>query len=97
MDQWVLVVDGDATSSKQMDVCRKNPVGLKGFIECNKPENDGASICSVVDYFPAFCNTEQQSCVYGIRDTPEALLALKTLAPSTQTKSPEPPRASSSQ
>lgn len=94
MDNWVLVVDGDTASKKQVDVCRQNPVGLQGFIECDKPDNKDASICSAVDYFPAFCNTAQNSCVYGVRDTENALLALKTLSPSEQTKSTEPPRSS---
>lgn len=97
MDQWVLVVDGDSTSSKQMDVCRKTPLGLKGFIECNKPENQDATICSAVEFFPAFCHTEQRSCVYGLRETEDALLSLKTIVPSTQTKSPGPPPTSPSQ
>jgi hypothetical protein len=95
MDNWVLVVDGDAASKKQMEVCRQNPVGLQGFIECNKVDNTDASICSAVDYFPAFCNTAQKSCVYGVRDTENTLLALKTLAPLEQTKSKELPRSSS--
>lgn len=96
MDKWVLVVDGDTVSKRQVDTCRKYPVGLQGFIECDKPDNQDASICSAVDYFPAFCNTEQKSCVYGARDTEDALLSLKTLAPSEQTKSTEPPQSSSS-
>jgi hypothetical protein len=95
MDNWILVVDGDTASKKQVDVCRQNPVGLQGFIECDKPENKDADICSAVDYFPAFCNTAQKSCVYGVRDTQNSLLALKTLSPSEQTKSTEPPRSSS--
>jgi len=95
MENWVLVVDGDAASKKQVDVCRQHPVGLQGFIECDKPENQDASICSAVDYFPAFCNTSQKSCVYGVRDTENALLALRTLSQSEQTKSTEPPRSSS--
>ena len=95
MDGWVLVVDGDPASARQMDACRKHPVGLKGFIECDKPDNHAARICSEVEYFPAFCNTERRSCVYGVRDTPDALLALKTLAPSEQTKSTAPRQSSS--
>ena len=95
MENWVLVVDGDALSKRQVDVCRQNPVGLQGFIECNKVDNKDASICSAVDYFPAFCNTVQKSCVYGVRDSESALLALKTLSQSEQTRSTEPPRSSS--
>lgn len=95
MDDWVLVVDGDAASKRQVAACRQHPVGLQGFIECDKPDNKDASICAAVDFFPAFCNTAQKSCVYGVRDTESALLALKTLSPSEQTKSSEPPRPSS--
>ena len=91
----MLVVDGDTASKRQMDVCRQNPVGLQGFIECDKLDNKDAGICAAVDYFPAFCNTTQKSCVYGVRDTESALLALKTLSLSEQTKSTEPPRSSS--
>lgn len=90
----MLVVDGDSASKKQKDVCRQHPVGLQGFIECDKAENENASICSEVDYFPAFCNTEQQSCVYGVRYSKESLLALKTLVAQEQTKSTAPPRSS---
>ncbi len=95
MDNWVLVVDGDTASKRQIDACRQHRVGLQGFIECDKPENKDASICSAVDFFPAFCNIAQNSCVYGVRDTESTLLALKELAPSEQTKSTEPPRSSS--
>jgi hypothetical protein len=97
MDKWVLVVDGDRTSKKQMDVCRKHPVGLQGFIECDKLENKDAAICSAVDYFPAFCHTTQHSCVYGIRDSEDALMTLKGLVPSEQIKLTGSPLASSSQ
>jgi len=93
MENWVLVVDGDTASKKQVDVCRENPVGLQGFIECDKPENQDARICSAVDYFPAFCNTLQRSCVYGVRDSEKALLDLRTLSQSEQTKSTEPPQS----
>ena len=97
MENWVLVVDGDLASKKQMDICRKHPVGLHGFIECDKLENKDASICSAVDYFPAFCHTTHHSCVYGIKGSEEALMALKGLAPSEQSKSTGSPQSSSSQ
>ncbi len=86
MDKWVLVVDGDAVSTRQVQTCRNNRVGLGGFIECNKPENKDAEICSAVDYFPAFCNTQDRTCAYGIRDTRESLLALQALAPTSETR-----------
>ena len=94
-DTWLLVVNGDPTSKAQMEVCRAHRgVGPSGFIECDAEENRDAPICATVDYFPAFCNTKLQTCTYGRRDTRESLAELKTLAPSVQTRVPEPRRTS---
>ena len=90
-DSWLLIVNGDLISKTQMEVCRAHRgVGPSGFIECDAEENRDAPICATVDYFPAFCNTKRQTCTYGLRDTHEALAALKTLAPSTQAILPGP-------
>lgn len=79
MEKWVLVTDGDPVSARQKEVCAAVPVGLQGVIECDMPENADAKICSAVEYFPAFCNTKTQSCVYGVRDTKGALEKLSSL------------------
>ena len=87
MDNWVLVVDDDPTSTRQLDVCRRSRVEMGGFIECHAPENHDAPICQAVEYFPAFCHKTERSCVYGVRDTQSALEELTTLVPTPQTKS----------
>lgn len=44
---------------------RKQPISV---IDCGDPENSNVKICSSVRAFPAFCNTDQQKCVYGVRE-----------------------------
>lgn len=78
MDKWILVVDDDAVSRRQMEVCRAVRPGLKGFVDCSEEENRDAPICAAVDAFPAFCDEERSACVYGFRGTAEELAALQT-------------------
>ena len=93
MDEWLLVVDDDAASTRQLDVCRADKSKLGGYIECHAPENADAPICQAVEYFPAFCHRTQRSCVYGVRDTPAALAELTTLAaPPRTTPRQAPPQ-----
>lgn len=93
MDSWIVVVDADRASLAQIDTCRKNKdVGFQGFIDCDHPDNKDAEICSSVDYFPAFCNTKHNSCVYGLRPTRTELLSLTDI-PEPQTTPLAPPQS----
>lgn len=67
LEEWIAVVDGDHVSGAQMDTCRALHVPLRGAIECHKPENENAEVCNKVPYFPAFCHTGLNQCVYGLR------------------------------
>lgn len=67
MQNWIVVVDSDDVSARQMQVCRALRPQLQGAVECNLPENADAAVCRDVKYFPAFCNTTTNECVYGLR------------------------------
>lgn len=81
MGDWVVVVDSDEVSKRQMDICRQLKPALSGAVECNLPENAEASVCHQVRYFPAFCNTTSNKCVYGLHKTPEEFAALTSPSP----------------
>lgn len=100
MDRWVVVVDGDETSKRQMDVCRVLRPPLQGAIDCSDPDNASATVCTEVDFFPAFCDTEQRKCVYGLRETIdelEGLVRLSTTSSSQDTTPSQPPPSNTSQ
>jgi len=94
MDQWIVVVDGDEVSERQMEVCRALRPALHGAVKCHLPENADAEVCKDVRYFPAFCNTQTNECVYGLRNTTEDFheLTLATNASQRTTAPTEPPR-----
>ena len=68
-DNWILVLDKvlDPHSSKQVDVCSKNNIGLKGAIFCNETEHKNTQACLQVPSFPSFCNMNKKVCVSGLR------------------------------
>lgn len=68
MENWIVVVDADDVSKRQMEVCRALRPSLQGAVECHLPENAEASVCNDVRFFPAFCNTTTNECVYGLRE-----------------------------
>lgn len=91
---WVVVLDSDEVSQRQLQVCRATrPPELQGAIHCDDPDNASNPLCTELDYFPAFCNVQRNSCVYGLRQTRddfEQLVALTTTAPPTHTTAPRP-------
>ena len=91
LDQWIVVVDGDALSQSQMAACRALHVPLRGAVECHKPDNADAEVCQAVPYFPAFCHTELNQCVYGVRREVAEFEALASVAPPPRTTPPAPP------
>ena len=79
---WVVVTSDDAFSQRQIEVCRRlRPEHVQGAVKCDHIDNAHADICREAEYFPAFCDARRNECVYGLRDTREALDALKTIAP----------------
>lgn len=72
--EWVVVVGADPTSQRQLEICNaERPPLLHAAIRCDAPENAGAAACMHVPRLPAFCHTESNVCVYGLRDTRDAL------------------------
>jgi hypothetical protein len=78
MDKWVVVLDSDPVSQAQLQVCRTHKPDLKGVILCKDEALDPSvsKICQDVNYFPAFCHVERNSCSYGLRSTAAELAAL---------------------
>ena len=81
MADWVCVVDDDQVSERQKSVLQslKPTDTVVGMIECDKPSNQLAPTCSGVEYFPAFCNTKTNVCLYGLRETKEEIGELKNV------------------
>lgn len=87
--EWVVVVD--KTSHRQLEVCKAvRPSTLRGAVDCDDLDNAHADVCREVASFPAFCHVPTNQCVYGTRDTPEALESLATLAQTNQSSSRAP-------
>jgi|MDTB01.3.fsa_nt_gb hypothetical protein len=79
LSDWVVVVDNDSFSQQQKNICRELKPDLQGMIDCNDIDNTNTVTCRKVLNFPAFCHLPTDSCVYGVRDTLEALNKLPTL------------------
>jgi hypothetical protein len=75
---WVAVLDTDALSTEQLKVCKREKPALQGVILCADEPFDTRvkEICNKVDFFPAFCNTRSNQCLYGLRKTAAELAAL---------------------
>ena len=80
MDQWILVLGEDDASREQLDICKALKPPLKGSVVCD--ERSKEAICSEVPFFPAFCHTATNSCVYGVRTDRDAFDSLTTLTQS---------------
>jgi len=87
---WVVVLDSDPLSQEQLQVCRAvHPPEVKGAIRCDDEENSNNPLCSEIDYFPAFCHVNENSCVYGVRRTLDEFAQLATLVqPNPEDPSP---------
>jgi len=96
MDRWVLVVDSDPVSQRQVEACRSTGAcqPLKGAVRCDDAENASTPICHAVEYFPAFCDVNDSACVYGLRATEADITALAAASSSQRTTDPAPPPAS---
>lgn len=81
MQAWVVVVDSDDVSKRQMEACRALQPDLKGAIECDDAKNAEAEVCWKVERFPSFCNTVTNECVSGLRDTAEKFSELANYEP----------------
>lgn len=96
MNNWVVVLDDDDVSRRQMQVCQLLKPPLKGAIECHLEENADASACNEVTHFPAFCHVETGECLYGLRTSLRDMEALAetpiTEPPAQHTRYPTPPQ-----
>ena len=94
MNEWVVILDDDELSKKQLEVCKLLKPQLKGVIMCSDANmNEEASqVCKNVDYFPAFCNLNNNTCTYGVRTNLEELTELTQLAPQSHTTTQPPPQ-----
>ena len=80
MENWVIVLDEeDALSQEQLKVCKVLKPEVKGVVMC--PRHASPELCDHVDFFPAFCHTKSNSCVYGMRTTKEDFADLATTVP----------------
>lgn len=69
--KWVVVgdmVDCEFTQ-KQVKYLQDNKVPLHGAILCNDEKSKKSSVCTELEYFPAFCNVDSNLCVSGYRST----------------------------
>lgn len=86
MEDWIVVLDeNDKLSQDQLNVCKAVKPTLKGVVMCN--QNTNIDMCNQVDYFPAFCHTSTNSCVYGLRKTEDEFVELTKLVPPKRTES----------
>lgn len=81
LKDWILVVDSDRISQKQVRVCQRLQPGLKGVEDCSA-EHHNESLCNECPYFPSFCRENAEGdlrCVSGLRSTRDALEELGEL------------------
>ena len=80
LKDWILIVDSDDHSKKQVDICKKERPKLYGMVDCSELDNSFVDICNSVTHFPAFCHSATKSCVYGVREGEEDFVNLSKLA-----------------
>ena len=86
MEDWILVLDeNEKSSQEQLNVCKAVKPALRGVVMCKQDTN--IDMCHQVDYFPAFCHTSTNSCVYGLRKTEDEFVELTKLVPEKRTES----------
>ena len=78
LDSWILVVDSDATSQRQVQICRELRPALRGVEDCSRPDAN-QRLCHETSHFPSFCHVDTRSCVSGLRTTTESFEALASL------------------
>ena len=73
-EEWILVGDTDVCphSKKQIQVCKDLQLHVKGAILCNEKANETNPACLYIPAFPAFCNTDKNVCVSGLRENKAA-------------------------
>ena len=86
MNNWVLVVDDDSVSRRQVKTCTELKIPDLMSLDCSTSDNTESRVCNNVDYFPAFCNTATNKCHYGMRTTKRDIMELTA---TKQTKDPK--------
>ena len=73
MNNWIVVVDDDPISTRQLNICQDVKPDLKGVVTCKDEtfDTEVSSLCKQVDSFPAFCNIKTNTCIYGLRTKKE--------------------------
>lgn len=80
--QWVLVGDTNICEHtvSELKFLQENSIDLKGMIPCNDEKYKDHEACKMIPAFPAFCNTETQLCVSGLRDSWELFHDLQKIS-----------------
>lgn len=81
LEDWIVILDDDAASKYQLDVCLAVKPKIRGAIRCDDPDNEGAAVCEKVEAFPTWCYAPTNECFAGVRDSEEAILALTHITP----------------
>ena len=77
--KWVLVVDSDAVSAKQLEVCQRIRPPLHGVVDCSGGAMNN-ELCHEAAAFPTFCHAKTKVCVAGLRLSEESFAKLGDLA-----------------
>ena len=79
---WIFVGDFNICphSEKQVQICKNMGLQLKGAILCHEKDQASSEACKQVPAFPAFCNTESNLCVAGLRETKDHFRELQKLS-----------------
>ena len=80
LNGWVFLCDwkndAEGVCKTQIDLVQKEGISFEKVISCNENTPQPA-VCDKLQYFPAFCEMETGKCVYGRRETRDAILTLK--------------------
>ena len=80
LSKWILVVDSDEVSRKQMEVCQIIKPPLRGVEDCSLP-GANEELCREVTRFPIFCHHVTKACVPGLRLTQSRFNQLEQIQP----------------
>tara|TARA_B110001452_G_scaffold265949_1_gene271651 strand:- start:7974 stop:8234 length:261 start_codon:yes stop_codon:yes gene_type:complete len=78
LGKWILVVDTDAYSKEQMQICMRIKPPIKGVEDCSRSDANG-ELCRETRFFPSFCHEDTKACVAGLRTTRESFVELGEL------------------
>lgn len=80
LEGWILVVDEDAYSRRQLEICKAIRPKLQGVEDCTRADAN-QELCRETKFFPSFCHVETKACVAGLRTTQDSFVELSRLKP----------------